>query len=74
MTPEQMIVKIESYAHTETDREELKSVAAIEQAIREGRDILGKNEYFRLVPVDGTFPKPLQDQPERWSDLMLKPD
>ncbi len=73
MTPEQMIVKIESYAHTETDREELKSVAAIEQAIREGRDILGKNEHFRLVPVDETFPQPLRDQPERWAEMMLSP-
>ncbi len=74
MTPTRMIEKIESYAHTETDREELKSIEAIERAIREGRDILGKSEYFRLITVDGTFPKPLQDQPERWSDLMLKPD
>lgn len=73
MTPEEMIVKIESYAHTETDREELKSVEAIEAAMRAGRDILGKGERFRLVPIDESFPAPLREHPERWADLILEP-
>jgi len=73
MTPAEMIVKIESYAHTETDRPELKSVPAIETAIRQGRDILGKDEHFRLIAVDDSFPAPLREQPDRWADLMLAP-
>lgn len=69
MTPEEMIVKIESFAHTEVDLPELKSIPAIETAIREGRDILGKNERFRLIPIDETFPAPLRETPERYRSL-----
>ena len=73
MSPEQMILKIESYAHTEDDRPEFKSVTAIEEAIRNGRDILGKNERFRLIPIDETFPQPLQDHPKRYESLIIQP-
>ena len=70
MTPQEMIVKIESFAHTEVDLPEIKSIPAIETAIREGHDILGKNERFRLIPIDGSFPQPLQDEPERYQSLL----
>ena len=73
MSPEDMIVKIESYSHTEDDRPEVKSVPAIKEAIRSGRDILGKDERFRLIPIDATFPKPLQDHPERYESLIVQP-
>ncbi len=69
MSPAEMIVKMESYAHTEDDREELKSVPAIEDAIRAGRDILGKDEWFRLIDIDDSFPAPLRDDPERYRSL-----
>lgn len=73
MSPEQMIVKMESYAHTEDDRPEFKSVAGIKEAIRSGRDILGKDERFRLIPIDETFPQPLQDHPKRYESLIIQP-
>ena len=73
MSPEQMIVKMESYAHTEDDRPEFKSVAAIKEAIRSGRDILGKDERFRLIPIDETFPQPLRDHPKRYESLIIEP-
>ena len=55
---------------SEDDREELKSVSAIQQAIRSGQDILGKGEKFRIVPVDDTFPKPLVEQRARYESLI----
>ena len=69
MSPEEMILKIESFAHTEVDRPEFKSIEAIQAAMREGRDILGKEERFRLVEIDESFPAPLHEDPERYRNM-----
>ena len=73
MTPERMITKIESYAHTGDNRSENKSIERIREAIRKGQDILGKGERYRLIPIDGTFPRPLRDHPERYESLIVQP-
>ena len=70
MSPERMIHKMESYSHTETDRDEFKSTSAIEAAIRDGRDILGKGERFRRIRLDETFPEPIRANPESYADLI----
>ena len=69
MSPEEMILKIESFAHTEVNRPEFKSIEGIQAAMQAGRDILGKNERFRLVEIDESFPAPLHEAPERYRNM-----
>jgi beta-1,4-mannosyl-glycoprotein beta-1,4-N-acetylglucosaminyltransferase len=73
MTPEQMIKKIESFSHAEFNLPQFKSVEAIRHAIQDGRDILGKGERFRLVPLDNSFPIYLRDNFEQFRAWYLEP-
>jgi beta-1,4-mannosyl-glycoprotein beta-1,4-N-acetylglucosaminyltransferase len=73
MTPEQMIEKLSSFSHTEYDTPEIKNVHGIREAIRNGRDIMGKGEHFRLVHIDHTFPQYLQDNLNRFRDWYIDP-
>jgi beta-1,4-mannosyl-glycoprotein beta-1,4-N-acetylglucosaminyltransferase len=73
MTPEQMIDKIESYAHTEHDHPHIKSVEAIRSAIQQGNDIFGKGERFRLVDVDESFPPYLRENFEQFRPWYMAP-
>jgi beta-1,4-mannosyl-glycoprotein beta-1,4-N-acetylglucosaminyltransferase len=73
MTPEQMIKKIESYAHTEHDHPDIKSVESIRSAIQNGNDIFGKGERFRLVEIDDSFPRYLREHFEQFRPWYLDP-
>jgi beta-1,4-mannosyl-glycoprotein beta-1,4-N-acetylglucosaminyltransferase len=73
MTPEEMIKKMESFAHTEVDQPHLKSLDAIRSAIQESRDILGKGEQFRLTPIDESFPPYLMKNLDHFRDWYLDP-
>jgi beta-1,4-mannosyl-glycoprotein beta-1,4-N-acetylglucosaminyltransferase len=73
MTPEQMINKIESVYETQFDRPDIKSVDAIRAAVQAGRDILKKDERFRLVEVDSTFPPYLRNHLAEFGDWYLDP-
>ncbi len=73
VTPEQMIQKIENYAHTEHNRPDIKSLDAIRSALREGRDILGKGERFRLVEIDDHFPRYVREHFDQFRPWYLAP-
>ena len=74
MTPEQMVQKIESFSHTELNQPHIKSLNAIRSAIREGRDIMGKGERFRLVELDDSFPRYILDHFESFREWYLAPE
>lgn len=69
MTPEQIVDKLESFAHTEFNQEHFKSLDRIRSAIHGGQDILGLNTQFLAVAIDQTFPPYLVgncDQFKQW--------
>ena len=69
MTPEQIVQKLESFAHTEFNQPQFKSLDSIRSSIHNGRDILGLNTQFRPVAIDETFPPYLfenLDQFKQW--------
>lgn len=74
MTPAQMIEKFESGAHTEYNVARLKDIPAIESAIRNGTDVVGKGGKFRLVPVDDSFPPYLLQNFELFRDWCRSPE
>ena len=73
MTPEQIIEKLSCFSHTEYDTPEIKNVDNMLAAIRNGRDIMGKGEQFRLVEIDHTFPRYLQENLDRFRDWYVEP-
>lgn len=71
MTEEEMIRKIESYSHTDHDIPEITQNEEMTRAIREGRDILGKGEFFSLVEIDHSFPAYIQNNLDRFNDFYI---
>lgn len=63
---EKIIKKIESFAHTEFNRDDIKSEENIRQALEEGKDIFGRNDirFEKLTSVDGV------EYPPRLINLM----
>ena len=73
MSPEEMIKKMESFAHTEFDQPHFKSLDAIRSAILGNRDILGKGERFRLTAIDESFPPYLRKNLHLFPNWYLDP-
>lgn len=68
--PERIINKIESFSHTEYDTPHFKNKQRIEEKIKEGKDILDRETVYEIISIDHTFPKPLQENPDRWKKLI----
>jgi beta-1,4-mannosyl-glycoprotein beta-1,4-N-acetylglucosaminyltransferase len=54
---EMIIKKLESFAHTEYNKETFKDAKSIENAINNGKDIFGRNFIYKFIPLDNTFPE-----------------
>lgn len=67
---ERIIKKLESFAHTEYNKEEFKDPKKIEEAIANGKDILGRDFHYKFIPVDDTFPKYLLMNREKYAHLI----
>jgi len=67
---ERIIAKIESFAHTEYNSDTYKNRERIEQAIAKGEDIFGRDFKYRSVPIDGTFPRYVQKNQDRFQHLI----
>ena len=51
-----ILYKLESFAHTEYNKDEYKDEVAIEKALKEGKDIFGRNFTYKFIPLDDSFP------------------
>ncbi|MBI3510838.1 MAG: hypothetical protein HY064_09240 [Bacteroidetes bacterium] len=54
---DRIITKLESFAHTEYNKAEFKDPGKIAEAIRNGRDIFGRDFHYCFVELDNSFPK-----------------
>lgn len=54
---EKIIEKIESFAHQEYNKEEIKDRKKIEYLISIGKDIYGRNYTYSVIPIDKNYPK-----------------
>lgn len=71
-----IIHKIESFAHSEFNRPELKSRERILARIEEGKDLFLSEEEavrFEFVELDDSFPSYLRDHADRYPELVYEP-
>ena len=54
--PEQIIKKIESFAHTELNLLEFKNKKKILQKIRDKKDLFNRNIFYKKIKLDNSFP------------------
>jgi beta-1,4-mannosyl-glycoprotein beta-1,4-N-acetylglucosaminyltransferase len=57
MTPEQIVKKLNAYAHQEYNHEKFTEPNAIYRAIKEKRDLFGRELNFRALRVNQSWPK-----------------
>ena len=61
-------LKLASYEHTENNSEAVTGNA--EQKVEEGLDPLGRGQKYTAVPIDDTYPEYIQNNQEKYSDLI----
>ncbi len=67
---QRIIDKLEAFAHQEYNQEEFKNPKAIEQAIRDGKDLFGRGFTYKFTPLDDTFPEYLVKNKSEYKDLI----
>jgi beta-1,4-mannosyl-glycoprotein beta-1,4-N-acetylglucosaminyltransferase len=65
-----IIKKIEAFAHQEYNTDSFKDAKNIEAAIRSGKDIFGRNFFYKFVPVDESFPKFIRENQKQFAHLI----
>ena len=78
-TPKELLYKYKNlcetndqYVFKEKIPEELLNEKSIENKIKQGLDLLGRNEQFKIVKIDDTFPKHLIDNQKKYLDWISK--
>ena len=65
MEPDQISLKLKSFAHTEFDKDEYTSVKNIKEKIRKRTDLFGRNHQYEKVDLDESFPKYILSNKEK---------
>jgi beta-1,4-mannosyl-glycoprotein beta-1,4-N-acetylglucosaminyltransferase len=68
----QMIIKkLEAFAHTEYNKDEYKNPKKIEEALKNGKDIFGRDFHYKFVALDNTFPDFILKNKEKYKHLLI---
>ncbi|MBL8032570.1 MAG: hypothetical protein JNJ69_02635 [Leptospiraceae bacterium] len=68
---ERIVLKIESYEHSEANTDETKNREAMRRRIREGKSIFPDNKSMhKIVPLDETFPAYLRNHAAKFAHVL----
>lgn len=67
---EKIINKIESFAHTEFNKDLYKDASKLEAAINSGNDIFGRNMKFKFIKIDKSFPETIYLNQQKYKALI----
>jgi beta-1,4-mannosyl-glycoprotein beta-1,4-N-acetylglucosaminyltransferase len=65
--------KLQTYSHKELNTEKCLDPEHIRQCIEQGIHFLNPNIRYKLVPIDGSFPKYVQENQDRFRHLIWPP-
>lgn len=60
--------KIESFAHSELNKERFKNIENIEKNILQGADLYNRDLYYSKIPIDNDFPKYLIENLNKYKE------
>ena len=73
--PERIARKLESFAHTDLDRDELKDLRRLRERVDNHQDIFDRPGHeYRTVELDERYPRWLLDNRERFRHLIRDPE
>jgi len=70
--PEDIKKKIESFAHSEFNKEEFKNLQKIERCIKNGTDLYNRNLTFKKTDISNEFPSYLVNNLEKYKEWIVK--
>jgi beta-1,4-mannosyl-glycoprotein beta-1,4-N-acetylglucosaminyltransferase len=71
MEPEQISLKLKSFAHTEFDKDEYTSIKNIREKIDSRIDLFGRNHKYEKITLDKSFPKYILDNQMKLKKFIL---
>lgn len=71
-TPEEILVKLKSFSHSEFDTPDL-TVDVIKERMSRRQDIVGRDFYHRIVEIDDTWPEAVKNDRQYWSKYEWTP-
>ena len=71
LTPEEISLKLKTFAHTEFAKPEYSDVNIIKQNIQQKKDLFKRNLTYTAVELDNTFPKYILENKEELSSWIV---
>ncbi len=72
MSPEQISLKLKTFAHTEFNSKEFYSVENIRNKINKKIDLFNRGHNYRVIEIDDRFPEYLQKNREKYKSYITK--
>lgn len=66
-----IIKKIESFAHTEYNKDEYKNPEYLKKTIEQGKDLFGRNYRYKFISIDHTYPSYIFNHTEKLKSLIF---
>tara|TARA_B100000941_G_C28384422_1_gene489195 strand:- start:51 stop:866 length:816 start_codon:yes stop_codon:yes gene_type:complete len=64
--------KIESFAHSELNKEKFKNIENIEKSILKGTDLYHRDLFYSKIPINGDFPEYLIENLDKYKDWIVR--
>ena len=71
-TVEKISTKISSFAEQQYNSEKYKSIKSINEKIKKKIDLFERGYKYKVIQIDDTFPKYLNNNKEKFSDFIYK--
>ena len=71
MTPEQISLKLKSYAHSEFNKPEFTNIEAIKKKIESKKDLFGRNFKFEKIREMQELPKYIYENKKKFSEFLI---
>ncbi|MDA7830853.1 glycosyl transferase family 17 [Candidatus Pelagibacter sp.] len=72
LSPEEISLKLKTFAHTEFSSEEFSSIKIIEEKIEKRIDLFNRHHTYKAVEIDDTFPKYLLENLNKYEKFIIK--
>ena len=71
LTPEEISLKLKTFAHSEFATEQFSSISSIENNINKHSDLFGRGHIYKKIEIDNTFPEYLKKNYEKFKKFII---
>ncbi len=71
MTPNEISLKLKTFAHSEFSEEKFSSIEIIKQKIENKEDLFERGHKYKFVKLDQNFPKYILENQEKFNEFIL---